>query len=268
LESRRGKGKTALITRGTLKLAGLLALVLACACGDDDDAQPAKDGGTDAGTKMGGGKSGAGGASGTGSGGSKGTGSGTGSGGDDEDGGGSGMSSGGRGDASVDAGGTSGGGMDASTSVDGGMQTAPGCGGLLDCCTTLPKMERMQCELVANNADDASCDQYKTLVCPMAGGDAGAAPDPKACMTLNACCDMLPRGPVRVACATTVTNGVVLDCEQAQAVFCATSGNADACSTLTDCCDSLPPPQKASCASIVDQGLPAACDTVQMALCP
>jgi hypothetical protein len=259
-----------LANRTTVRFAGVLAILLFAGCGDDD-AAPGKDGGADDGGKAdsGNGSSGAGGATSHGSGGTKGTG--TGSGTDDEDGGGSGMpGSGGDRDASTDAGATAGGGAtDASTSDGGGtMQPAPGCGGLLDCCANLPKMDRMQCELIANNADDASCDQYKLLVCPQASPDAGTAPDPNACDTLNDCCDALPRGPVRVACASTVSAGVAVDCQQVQAALCTTSGNADACMTLVDCCNSLPPPQRASCTMVADQGLPAACETVQMALCP
>jgi hypothetical protein len=260
-----------LADRTTVRFAGVLAILLLAGCGDDDST-PAKDGGADDGGKAdsGNGSSGAGGATSHGSGGTKGTGKGTGSGTDDEDGGGSGTpGSGGDQDASTDAGANAGGSMDASTSDGGGtMQSAPGCGGLLDCCANLPTMDRMQCELIANNADDASCEQYKLLVCPQASPDAGTTPDPNACDTLNDCCDALPRGPVRVACASTVSAAVAVDCQQVQAALCTTSGNADACMTLVDCCDSLPPPQRSSCTMVADQGLPAACETVQMALCP
>jgi hypothetical protein len=234
-----------LTTRGTVRLAALLTITLIAACGDDDDAQPKKNGGG-SGSNSDGGNAGADGGTSSGTGGKKGTGTGTGSGGKNG------------------GGGT----MDASTTTDGGstgMQPAPGCPGLLDCCATLQKAQQMNCELVANNADDASCDQYKTLVCPVADG---GTVDPDACMTLNDCCESLPKGPVRVACATTVTNNVALDCTQVQEAFCPTGGDPNACTTLPTCCEGLPPPQRNSCNMIVDQGLPAACATVQMALCP
>lgn len=264
--------------RKTVRFAVVLAALWFAGCGDDD-AAPAKNGGKDsgAGADSGNGSSGSGGESTThGSGGSKGTGTGTGSNPDAKDAGSSGTpkpSTDGGQDASTDAGTTSGSGAtDASTSGDGGgttMQPVPGCAGLLDCCATLPMMmDRMQCELIANNADDASCDQYKTLACPQANADAGTKPDPNACDTLNDCCNALPKGPVRVACATAASAGVALDCQQVQTAFCTTSGNSEACTTLVDCCNGLPPPQRASCTMVADQGIPSACDTVQMALCP
>ena len=260
------------MNRGTVKIAALLTIVLIAGCGDDD-AQPGKDSSADSGSpNSGGGKAGADGGSKGGSGGSKGTIGGTGAV-DEEDGGGGVPSSGGGTDASVDGGGSpsrDGGSVDAGATADGGggMQTANGCSGLLDCCAQLPQMEQMNCELVANNADDATCDQFKLIVCPAASADGGVVADPQACMTLNDCCASLPRGPTRVACATTVTNGVALDCQQVTQAFCPTGLDPNACMTLTECCAGLPPPQRNSCNMIVDQGLPAACETVLTTLCP
>lgn len=262
------------MTRGMIKFAGVLVIALIGACGDDDDAQPNK-GGRDSGSpNSDGGQANVDGGS-TGSGGKKGTGTGTGTGSGGKNGGGGGAQSsdggggtGNGGDASVDAGSTSGGdaAMDASTTDSStAMQPAPGCPGLLDCCAQLPMAQQMNCELVANNADDATCDQFKTVVCPVADG---GTVDPQACMTLNACCDSLPRGPTRVACATTVTNNDPLNCAQVQEAFCPTGGDPNACMSLTDCCAGLPPPQRNSCNMIVDQGLPSACETVMTALCP
>jgi hypothetical protein len=257
------------MTRGTLKLAAMVVFTLVFAgCGDDDDAQPSKDGGADSGPNSGGGKTGADGGLDTGSGGKKATG--TGSGGSGGGSGGAPSSGGGGSSADVDGGTSdSGASMDASTPGDGGsdgMQTASGCPGLLECCAPLPMMDRMNCELVANNADDATCDQFKTIVCPAAAADGGV--DPQACTTLNDCCESLPRGPARVACATTVSNAVALDCQQVTEAFCPTGGNPDACTSLTDCCAGLPRPQRKSCNMIVDQGLPAACETLEASLCP
>jgi hypothetical protein len=253
-------------------------IALIAACGDDDDAQPNKGGSVDSGSpNSDGGKADVDGGSNSGSGGKKGTGTGTGSGGKSAGGGGGaaqssdgGGGTGNGGDASVDAGSTSGGGgsMDASTTADSGstgMQPVPGCAGLLDCCAQLPMAQQMNCELVANNADDATCDQFKTVVCPAADG---GTVDPQACMTLNDCCESLPRGPTRVACATTFTNNVALDCAQVQEAFCPSGSDPNACMSLTDCCAGLPPPQRNSCNMIVDQGLPSACATVMTALCP
>jgi hypothetical protein len=254
------------MTRDMVKIAVALSIVLFTGCGDDD-AQPDNDGGADSGSpNNSGGKAGADGGSKGGSGGSQGTGSRPDSG-DQEDGGGAAPGSGT--DASVDAGSSSGdgGSLDGAT-ADGGMQTAPGCGGLLECCAALPKAERMNCELIANNADDATCDQFKPIVCQFASADGGVVADAKACMTLDDCCDSLPRGPARVACATTVTNGVALDCQQVTQAFCPTGGDPNACTALTECCASQPPPRRNSCTMIVDQGLPAGCETVLTALCP
>ena len=65
----------------------------------------------------------------------------------------------------------------------------------MECCAELPDQDRMNCELVADNAADAMCDQFTALFCPLPGGGAGA------CDTLNDCCETMERGPIRLACA-------------------------------------------------------------------
>jgi len=255
------------MTGETLKIAAALTIVLFTGCGDDD-AQPDKDGGADSGAPNSGGRAGADGGSNGGSGGSKAMAGRPDSGDQGDDDGGA-PSSGT--DASVDAGSSSGSGgsmAGGGTADGGGVQTAPGCSGLLECCAVLPKMEQMNCKLIANNADDATCDQFKLIVCPSAGADGGVVADAQACMTLDDCCESLPRGPARVTCATTVTNGVALDCQQVTQAFCPSGGDPNACMALTECCASLPPPRRSSCNLIVDQGLPAGCETVLTALCP
>jgi hypothetical protein len=252
--------------RATTLFAMAMAALLALGCSDDDDTSPAADAGKDAGGKSSGGEHPAG-----GTGGSQGGASGTSSAGHDS----------GTGEGpDADGGGASGSGTDAGSSADGGMPgtsgsmdsgtgdagTPPvaGCAGLMSCCAQLKKPERMSCELLTMNADDATCDQLQAFYCMPASVDAGAA----SCTELDQCCQTLPKGPVRVACATTSSAGVALDCQQVMGVYCPAGGDPNACTTLTTCCESLPPPRRASCDAVVQAGLPSACESTEAALCP
>lgn len=256
-------------TRETITLACALAVALAmggCSENDPNDATGVDAGGD---PTAGGGRAGTGGSSG-GSGSSTGgaasgsnAGSGAGRGGSGAGSGGSGSGSDGGPGSTSDGGGSGSGSIDAGV-TDGGVATMPGCAGLMQCCQALMNPERMGCELLAANADDAMCDQLQLVYC---------APDPGggsegACMELEACCETLPRGTVRVACATTVTNGVLLDCEQLTMTLCPEGGDPNACAVLAGCCDMLPPPQAASCNTLADQGLAASCEAVLPVLCP
>jgi hypothetical protein len=122
----------------------------------------------------------------------------------------------------------------------------------------------MSCELIAKNADDATCEQFQQLSCTAPTGDAGV----HACETLNQCCETLPRGQLRVACATTVMSGTLLACDQVMAAFCPAGGDPNACAALMTCCDGLPPPRRSACNMVVQQGLAASCETVRATLCP
>jgi hypothetical protein len=252
--------------RATTMFAMAMAALLALGCSDDDDTSPGADGGKDAGGKTGGGEHPAGGTGGSqgGASGASGTGHDSGAGTEpDEDGGGGTSGSVTDGGTSSDGGMMTSGGMDSGT-ADAGTPPVSGCAGLMSCCAKLKKPEQMSCELLTMNADDATCDQLQDLYCMPASVDAGAA----SCTDLDQCCQTLPKGPVRVACATTASAGVTLDCQQVMAVYCSAGGDPNACTTLTTCCDTLPPPRRASCNAVVQAGLPAACETTQAALCP
>jgi hypothetical protein len=136
----------------------------------------------------------------------------------------------------------------------------------MQCCKSLADAGAMTCDLVAANADDATCDQYKSIACATASADAGA----NACKTLNQCCDSLPKGPVRVACASTVMTGMPAQCDQLTTALCPPGGDPNACMTLSSCCATLkgPPSRTDSCNAVVQQGLVSACQSVQAALCP
>lgn len=247
-------------------VAMAMAALLVLGCSDDDDTSQTSDGGKDAGGKTSGGQHSTGGTGGSkgGAGGASGTGQDSGTSAEPEEDGG---------------GGTSGSSSDAGTSEDGGMPmtsggmdsgtadastAAMGCQGLMQCCGQLKKPEQMSCELLTMNADDATCDQLRDFYCMPATVDAGGA----TCADLDQCCQTLPRGPVRVACATAASAGVALDCQQVIGVYCPAGGDPNACMTLTTCCESLPPPRRASCNSVVQAGLPSACATTEAALCP
>ncbi|HMJ14093.1 MAG TPA: hypothetical protein VK524_21900 [Polyangiaceae bacterium] len=249
--------------RGTTVFAVVLAAVLVVGCGDDDTA-PSSDGVKDAGGKSGTGKAnaGSGAASKGGQGGTSGD-SGAGSGGRKDGGGGT---SGVAGDSGTRADGgvpSDGGAMD-SGAADGATQPAPGCQGLMQCCAQLPTAQRMSCELITMNADDATCDQVQSIYCMPASTDAAVA----SCAALDQCCQTLPLGLVRVACATTVSSGMAQDCQQVMVVYCPDGGDPDACATLTSCCAGLPPPRRANCNTIVQAGLPSACQSAEASLCP
>ena len=252
-------------TKGMLLLFCALSIEL-IACSDDDSNSG---GGADAGdeTPTGGGRAGSGGTGGRAGSGSAGSGTGSGTSGSGSDGGaGSGAGAGSSSDAgpneTPDAGVTDAGTTDGGT-TDGGVATVPGCAGLMLCCDGLSTPERMGCELLASNADDAMCDQLQLVYCEQQPGSG----DPGACMDLNACCETLARGAVRVACATTVMNDVAFDCEQLEMALCPEGGDPNACEDLAPCCEMLPPPQAASCNALVDQGLAAACEAVVPTLC-
>jgi hypothetical protein len=256
--------------RGTITLARVIAVVLVAGCGDNGALVP-KDGGVDAGAKpthSGGKAGGTGGstAAKSGSAGSAGSDAGTTGSTKDEDGGPGTPTTAGDGGAKVDGGGSpAAGSMDASASDAGRVvMPGPGCGGLMKCCAALPDPDRMSCELIAANADDATCNQFQQLSCTPPTGDAGV----RACVTLNQCCETLPRGSLRVACATTVMSGTLLACDQVTAAFCPPGGNPNACAALSACCDSLPPPRRSACNMVVQQGLAASCETVRATLCP
>ena len=154
---------------------------------------------------------------------------------------------------------------DATVSDAGGDVTEhePGCAGLEKCCTALPVPQRMSCQLIADNADEALCTDFQPLLC------APPVNDEKACKTLDACCEKLPRGSLKVSCAMTVSAAVPLACQQAAIAFCPSEGgDPNACQALSACCASLIPPQRASCTMIVDQALPGVCETAETALCP
>jgi hypothetical protein len=120
----------------------------------------------------------------------------------------------------------------------------------------------MSCDLFATNADDAMCEQFQPLFCTPSTGTENSCP------MLNECCETLQRGPLRLACATTVMDGMPLQCEQSLLVFCPEDGDPNACTSLSACCATLRPPQRPACVMIVEQGLASSCESVEALLCP
>jgi hypothetical protein len=255
------------MTRGTIKLAGVMAVVLIAGC-RNHGAAAAKDGGIDAGARptQSGKAGGSGGSTAAKSGSTGGAGTDTRSAKDEDGGAGAPTAAGDAGARRADGGSPSGvGSMDAGASDAGrAIQPGPGCNGLKQCCAALPDPDRMNCELIAANADNATCQQFQQVSCTPPSGDAGA----RACATLNQCCETLPRGSLRVACAATVMSGTLLACDQVTAAFCPPGGDPNACAALTTCCASLPPPRRSACNMVAQQGLAAACETVRATLCP
>jgi hypothetical protein len=244
---------------------GVLVGAAALGCSGDDASDDAGDAGADAGTGPGSGEGRAG-ASGSSSGasGSAGRGPRAGTGSNaDEDGGAE--TTGDAGETPEDGGATGspdGGGPDAGGEPE--PEPATGCDGLMACCAELPAPDRTTCEVIATNADDPMCDQLTALFCPPAGGG-----EDGACATLNECCETLPRGPLRLACASTVTTGMQLQCDQVLPAFCPAGGDVPSgCQMLADCCDALPAAQQQLCDTIVLAGQPANCSTAEVLFCP
>jgi hypothetical protein len=188
---------------------------------------------------------------------------------DDEDGGGETTAGegGASGEGAAGEAGSSGAGAGAGEGGEGGEPaTDPppsGCDGLAECCADLSVPERMNCMVIATNADDMTCDQLVPLYCvPDGGGD-------DSCDMLAACCETLDRGPVRVACASAAMTGMALQCEQARIAFCSGSGvEPNACRMLASCCGTLPAEQRRLCTTIVQQGQLLNCQTAEPLFCP
>ena len=246
-------------THRVIAVLVVLAVGVLGACSGGDDDAPGSD---DAGAGSGGSGGSRAGASGAGSGGASGS---TGSGTDD-----AGMSSAGSGgtgsdqEPDTDGGDTSGGGdaggQDAG--LDAGPALEPGCAGLEECCATLDPPAAANCNLIADNGNDATCDAFQPLVC-MSG-----SADDDACPKLDECCETLPLGPIRVTCANTVMSGTDLECQQLTLAFCPEGGDAQSCEDLAARRETRPPPMQAGCTAIVDQGLAANCANVEALLCP